>query len=132
MIRNTPQRLPLYAQIKLELIRRIGDGEWPQTQALPSEWDLAAQLDVSQGTVRKALGELVAQGVLTRYQGRGTFVAEVVGDWGVGCLVTPGLFHEPRQVRRWIRIVRRGRSLSENGEEYADRSQSPAIARIGF
>lgn len=94
MIRNTPRRLPLYAQIKSVLIRRIGEGEWPATQALPSEWELAAQLGVSQGTVRKALSELVAQGVLTRMQGRGTYVAEVAGDWGEGCLVTPGLFHE--------------------------------------
>lgn len=94
MIRNTLRRLPLYAQIKSVLIRRIGEGEWQTNQVLPSEWELAAQLGVSQGTVRKALSELVAQGVLYRRQGRGTFVSEVAGDWGSGCLVTPGLFDE--------------------------------------
>ncbi|WP_215777568.1 MULTISPECIES: GntR family transcriptional regulator [unclassified Paludibacterium] len=94
MMRNTLRRLPLYAQIKSVLIRRIGEGEWQANQALPSEWELAAQLDVSQGTVRKALGELVAQGILYRRQGRGTFVADVASDWGEGCLVTPGLLDE--------------------------------------
>jgi len=94
MMRNTLRRLPLYAQIKSVLIRRIGEGEWQANQALPSEWELAAQLDVSQGTVRKALGELVAQGVLYRRQGRGTFVAEVASDWGAGYLVTPGFLDE--------------------------------------
>jgi GntR family transcriptional regulator len=94
MVRNTLRRLPLYAQIKSVLLRRIGEGEWPANLALPSEWELAAQLDVSQGTVRKALGELVAQGVLYRRQGLGTFVAEAADDWGAGCLLTPGLFGE--------------------------------------
>jgi len=94
MIRTSLRRQPLYAQIKSVLLQRIGDGEWPATQALPSEWDLAAQLDVSQGTVRKALSELVTDGVLFRQQGRGTFVADVASDWGEGSLVTPGLFNE--------------------------------------
>jgi len=94
MIRNVPRRLPLYAQIKSVLIRRIAEGEWPDGQALPSEWDLASQMDVSQGTVRKALGELVGEGVLFRRQGLGTFVAEVAGDWGGSALLTPGQFGE--------------------------------------
>lgn len=93
-MKNTPRRLPLYAQIKSVLLRRIGEGEWPSGQALPSEWDLADQLGVSQGTVRKALNQLESQGVLMRRQGLGTFVSEVASDWGEGCLVTPGLFHE--------------------------------------
>jgi len=94
MTRHAPRRLPLYAQIKSELIRRIGEGEWPSCQALPSEWQLAEQLDVSQGTVRKAMSELVVQGVLTRRQGLGTFVADVAGDWGDGTLLSPGGFDE--------------------------------------
>jgi GntR family transcriptional regulator len=94
MVRNTLRRLPLYAQIKSVLLRRVGEGEWQANQPLPSEWELASQLDVSQGTVRKALGELVAQGVLYRRQGLGTFVAEVASDWGGGSLVTPGIFDE--------------------------------------
>src|SRR5690606_35554522 len=41
----------------------------------PSESRLAEQFHVSLGTVRKAIDELVAEKILVRQQGRGTFVA---------------------------------------------------------
>ncbi|OWY39189.1 GntR family transcriptional regulator [Xenophilus sp. AP218F] len=88
------RRQPLYAQIKQLLLQRIGDGEWREHEALPSEWDLAAELGASQGTTRKALSELVAEGLLYRLQGKGTFVAPVAGDWGDASMRTPGLFFE--------------------------------------
>jgi GntR family transcriptional regulator len=43
---------------------------------LPSEPELAADLGVSQGTVRKALDEMTAENLVVRRQGRGTFVAK--------------------------------------------------------
>ena len=43
---------------------------------LPSEIQLAAELNVSQGTVRKALNDMVAEHLLFRQQGIGTFVSE--------------------------------------------------------
>ena len=43
--------------------------------ALPPERELAAELAVSRITVRKALDGLVADGLLTRRQGAGTFVS---------------------------------------------------------
>ena len=67
---------PLYAQIRDGLIARISAGEWAPGDAIPAETALAAELEVSQGTVRKALDQLCADGVLRRSQGRGTFVAE--------------------------------------------------------
>ena len=45
-------------------------------QALPAEKDLSKELDVSIGTLRKAVDELVAEGIVVRRQGRGTYVAE--------------------------------------------------------
>lgn len=68
--------LPLYAQVREILIQRISAGEWSPGTALPAETALAAELSVSQGTVRKALDSLCADGALERAQGRGTFVAE--------------------------------------------------------
>lgn len=92
---NALKRQPLYAQVKLLLQQRIGAGEWQTHDALPSEWELADELGASQGTVRKALSELVDAGLLYRQQGRGTYVAPVPGDWGDDArLVTPGLFTE--------------------------------------
>ena len=66
---------PLYRQVREQLVQRLGTGLWPPGSALPSETSLAAELGVSQGTVRKALDELTAENVLVRRQGRGTFVA---------------------------------------------------------
>lgn len=67
--------LPLYRQVKERLVRRIADGEWQAGQAIPSEMQIAAELGVSQGTVRKALDEMTAERLLVRRQGVGTFVA---------------------------------------------------------
>ena len=94
MIANAPRRQPLYVQIKQFLLRRIAEGEWLEHDALPSEWDLADEMSVSQGTVRKALTELVADGLLYRQQGKGTFVAPVLSDWGNALLQSPGVFDE--------------------------------------
>ncbi|HEY5795207.1 MAG TPA: GntR family transcriptional regulator [Bosea sp. (in: a-proteobacteria)] len=67
---------PLYRQVKDNFVRRLVDGVWSPGMALPSEGQLATEIGVSQGTVRKALDELAAENLLVRRQGRGTFVAE--------------------------------------------------------
>lgn len=72
---STPARRPLYEQIKILLTNSLVAGEWKPGEAIPSEMDLAARYHVSQGTVRKAVEELAAESILTRRQGKGTFVA---------------------------------------------------------
>lgn len=67
--------LPLYAQVKALLVKRIGAGGWKPGQMLPSEYELAAEYNVSQGTVRKALNELETDRMIVRRQGVGTFIA---------------------------------------------------------
>lgn len=67
---------PLYAQVEEIIRQRLIDNYWQPGEALPSEFQLAAELDVSQGTVRKALNDMVAENLLERRQGRGTFVSE--------------------------------------------------------
>lgn len=67
---------PLYRQVKAIFVRRLVDGVWAPGEGLPSEGQLAAEIGVSQGTVRKALDELAAENLVVRKQGRGTFVAE--------------------------------------------------------
>ena len=67
---------PLYKQVYDKLIVQLADGFWKPAEALPSEFALADQLGVSQGTVRKALNQLVAENILVRQQGKGTFVSE--------------------------------------------------------
>ncbi|GGH14077.1 GntR family transcriptional regulator [Alsobacter metallidurans] len=67
---------PLYAQVRNTLVRRLVEGVWAEGEMLPSEFELAADMGVSQGTVRKALDSLAADNLVVRRQGRGTFVAE--------------------------------------------------------
>lgn len=75
----SPQRStaysPLYKQIKVFLLQSLDQGEWKPGEVIPSEFDLAARFQVSQGTVRKAIDELAAENLLIRRQGKGTFVS---------------------------------------------------------
>jgi GntR family transcriptional regulator len=57
------------------LVKRIAEGVWQAGQILPSEPEIAQDLGVSAGTVRKALDEMTAENLVVRRQGRGTFVA---------------------------------------------------------
>jgi GntR family transcriptional regulator len=65
---------PLYRQVIDEINGRISEGEWVPELPIPSEIELASELGVSQGTVRKALAEMTRDGLLVRHQGKGTFV----------------------------------------------------------
>lgn len=67
-------RRPIYLQLRDRIASQIGRGEWKPGQLLPNEQELARQFGVSSGTVRKALNTLESEHVLTRRQGRGTFV----------------------------------------------------------
>jgi len=80
---------PLYRQIKRLLVAGLEQGEWRPGAPIPSEVELAARFQVSQGTVRKAIEELAAENLLVRRQGKGTFVAT---------------HHEPRAQYRFLRL----------------------------
>ncbi|MEO1746064.1 MAG: GntR family transcriptional regulator [Pseudomonadota bacterium] len=69
--RNT---LPLYVQIAELLSREISAGIWPDGTRLPTEAELAAQLNVAIGTLRKSLAILEDRALLERIQGSGTYV----------------------------------------------------------
>lgn len=71
----SPTFSPLYRQIKDFMIHSLEAGEWGPGDAIPSEGELAARFNVSQGTVRKAIDEMAAENLLVRRQGKGTFVA---------------------------------------------------------
>jgi GntR family transcriptional regulator len=66
---------PLYKEVKARLTQGLAGGEWKAGEAIPSESRLAERFNVSIGTIRKAIDELVADRILLRHQGRGTFVA---------------------------------------------------------
>jgi GntR family transcriptional regulator len=84
------------------LVRSLDEGEWKPGELIPSEQELAARFQVSQGTVRKAVDELASENLLVRRQGKGTFVAT---------------HHEPKAQFRFLRIV------PDNGELAAPHSR---------
>jgi GntR family transcriptional regulator len=73
---ESPRYRPLYQQVYDFLVKQIAAGEWGPGESLPSEQALAGRLNVSQGTVRKALDALAADSLIDRRQGKGTYVAE--------------------------------------------------------
>ncbi len=75
LLPSSPSFQPLYDQIKILLTRSLIAGEWKPGEAIPSEMELAARYQVSQGTVRKAIDALAAENILIRRQGKGSFVA---------------------------------------------------------
>lgn len=66
--------LPLYQQIAELLIRDIAAGRLIDGERLPPEREMAASLGIAVGTLRQALKELAAKGMLTRVQGSGNYV----------------------------------------------------------
>lgn len=62
------------------MLQRLAENEFKPGDLLPSEPRLGDMLGVSQGTIRKALDELVSQNLLVRHQGKGTYVATHTTD----------------------------------------------------
>lgn len=65
---------PLYHQLEQELRARITRQEFKPGEALPTEERICAQYGVSRITVRRALDALIAEGLITKRRGVGTFV----------------------------------------------------------
>ncbi|MCO4317867.1 GntR family transcriptional regulator [Phyllobacterium sp. 21LDTY02-6] len=66
--------LPLYEQVRRSLLAGIETGQFAEGSFLPAEPELMACYSVSRITLRRAIGELCADGRLQRQQGRGTIV----------------------------------------------------------
>ncbi len=71
---KTAGRNPLYLQVHRIIVERILAGEFKPGDKIPVETELARQTGVSVGTLRHAVDILVADGVLQRKEGVGTFV----------------------------------------------------------
>jgi GntR family transcriptional regulator len=67
--------LPLYVQLKEALLREIREGDLQPGDRVPSEAAIRDRYRVSRATIRQALGDLEAGGVIRKVQGLGSFVA---------------------------------------------------------
>ncbi len=68
--------IPVYYQLKTLIQKKIQSGEYEEGQLIPSERELSESYNISRMTVRQALNQMVAEGLLYREKGRGTFVAK--------------------------------------------------------
>lgn len=75
--RNTFE--PLYYQIRENIREKINNNEYPPCSMIPSEAELCEYYGVSRVTVRRAILDLVQEGLLNRGKGKGTFVSESYG-----------------------------------------------------
>jgi GntR family transcriptional regulator len=69
-------RRPMYLQIMEQIRHRIAVGDWEPGRELPSIRALAASVQVSVITVKRAYLELEREGVILTRQGIGSFIAE--------------------------------------------------------
>ena len=70
---HAPGAVALYHRVYTVLRERLVAGQYPADKALPGELDLAAAFGVSRVTMRRALDELVLEGLIERSRGRGSF-----------------------------------------------------------
>ncbi len=108
---------PLYLQVRDVLVQRIVVGHWKPGATLPNETLLAQQLGISIGTVRKALDLMEVERIVTRRQGRGTFV----NDYASAEMTFPFSMFHSFEGRR-ISGKKRGRSITRvpaNAEQAA-------------
>jgi GntR family transcriptional regulator len=109
---------PVWRQVRAAIVAQIAAGEFPPGTPLPAERALAERFSCAIGTIRRATDGLVAEGVLSRQQGRGTFVAQ----------------HTPERLFRFFHLRRPDGAAElprteflDFAERRADRTQAAAL-----
>jgi GntR family transcriptional regulator len=119
---------PRYLTVKQSLVDLIREREWKSGQAIPSEPLLARRFGVSVGTIRHAVTELVAENLLVREQGRGTFVTSHTRDYMLDVF-----FHivdeegKKQLPETELLDFRNARMDAKTAEQLGARSGSPAV-----
>ena len=104
---------PMYLQIMEQIRARIAAGDWPAGKELPSIRALAAALNVSVITIKRAYLDLEKEGVIVTRHGKGSFVADVNG--------LAGELQEAQLDEHLAEAVQIGRQLGLTEEDLAAR-----------
>ncbi len=72
--KNVP--MPLYYQVSEAIRQRIAQDIYQPGQPIPTEIQLQEEFNVSRETIRKAVSNLVTEGLIDKVRGKGTFVAQ--------------------------------------------------------
>jgi GntR family transcriptional regulator len=75
VVRDRRTAVPLYVQVRERLRAEVDERGLRPGDRLPTETELEDRYGVSRATIRQAVGDLEAEGLLRRVQGKGTFVA---------------------------------------------------------
>ena len=70
------RQTPLHINISEQIHQQIIDGDYLPGDKLPSERELIKQWQASRITIRRAIANLVQQGLVTTHQGKGAFVTQ--------------------------------------------------------
>lgn len=132
---NPDHMAPLYVQLRDAIRVAIDTGKLQAREALPAEREISSQMQISRITVRKAISDLVEEGLLIRQQGSGTFVSSrVEKQFTVISSFSEDMAARGRKVQnRWL--VRELRHITT--DEALAFGQSPdsmifSLARIRF
>jgi len=109
---------PMYLQIMEQIKRRIAVGDWKAGEALPSIRQLAADLQVSVITVKRAYLELEREGVIATQHGKGSIVA--------GRSDTAARLYEEELARQLEQAAQLGRLLGISPKEMQARLREAA------
>ena len=77
MTKSASKYAPLYLKLKQEIIRKIRAGEYSPAQQLPTTVELMQIYEVSDGTVKRAMRELVYEGSIYTVNGKGSYVSDL-------------------------------------------------------
>jgi GntR family transcriptional regulator len=106
---------PMYLQIMEQIRARIAAGDWPAGKELPSIRALAAALNVSVITTKRAYLDLETEGVIVTRHGKGSFVAES------GTRSLAGELQDQKLDEHLAAAAEIGQQLGLTSEELADR-----------
>jgi len=101
MIEQEYQNLPKHEALKKTISKLVKSGRYKTGDRLPSQNEMAAEYGVGHNTVREAITSLVHEGLLSRSQGKGTFVSDAAQEPLTFAVVIPHLHMEnhPRRVQ---------------------------------
>lgn len=85
-------KVPLHLSISEQLRQRILDRDYAPQSRLPSEREMIKEFQVSRITIRRAIANLIDQGLAIAHQGKGVFVTE--HRKAIYTLTNPGVFLE--------------------------------------
>ena len=104
---------PMYLQIMEQIRARVAAGDWAPGKELPSIRALAAALNVSVITIKRAYLDLETEGVIVTRHGKGSFVADVNG--------LAGELQEARLEEHLVAAAEIGQQLGLTPDDLADR-----------